>query len=583
MKMDQKKINHLSGLFFQTGFLLISIIAATLLISSVNFFLHGTMGAWQLPLGAVVAVVSTCFVFERIGVDSVKFIKVLGLSLIIVLLSVLISGYFYDTSFDGQAYHMEAMIQMKRGWNPFWEYLPDTVNQAIWVNHYAKGMETVQAAFYCTFGNIETGKAINIWIWISSFLFTFSLLSKYLAVNFWKVLIISVLLSCNPIVINQMLSYYVDGPLGALLLCLVVCCIFIVKTMDKRFLILLGMLILILVNLKFTAILYLGVFIGGFLLWLLIRKDFMVVRKIFFWSLGAGVLAIVIGFNPYITNTVNFKHPLYPLAGKNKVDIIYELNLPTGFEDKSGLERFIAATFSRTDNIYPNSIYNFEYKIPFTFNKTDICYAPMVDARLGGFGPWFSGILIFSFALLLLLYFKGTKSAFYRNMMLLLLLVVIAITVMPESWWARYVPQMWTLPLILLICAEVALKNRYVYFRNLIYLLIAGNLMFNVPVVLFNMILTSTINYQMRVLKTSKMPVDVDFGASASNRTRFEDNHIRYQLKSLVKLEGEAKEYIAGSQTQFIIPDDVDRKTPAPFMVRMTEGVLPFMWEYYGR
>jgi len=472
---------------------------------------------------------------------------------------------------------------MKRGWNPYWEYLPDTVNQAIWVNHYAKGMETVQAAFYCSFGNIETGKAINIWIWVSSFLFTASLLMNFRFLSFRKSILISALLACNPIVINQLLSYYVDGPLGSLMLCLVVCCIFIIRKAELKYLLLLAILIVILVNLKFTAILYLGVFIGGFLIWLLFRKDYLITKKLFFWSLGAGMLAIVIGFNPYITNTLNFDHPLYPLMGKDKVDIIYELNLPTGFEHKSGLARFFTATFSRTDNIYPNSIYRPQYKIPFTFNKTDICYAPMVDARLGGFGPWFGGILIFSFGLLLLLYFKGSKDAFFRNIMLLFLLIVVAVIVMPESWWARYVPQFWTLPIILLIGAELALKDRFVNFRRLIYLLIVGNLMFNAPMVLFNMILTSTINYQMKALKTSSKTVDVDFGASASNRVRFEENNIPYRLKSLVKLQGEAKEYIAGSQTQFIIPDDVDRNAPVPLLVRMTEGVLPFMWEYYGR
>ncbi|EDM38225.1 hypothetical protein PBAL39_01382 [Pedobacter sp. BAL39] len=581
--MDSKKISNLSGIFFQTGFLLISIITLTLFISSLTFFLHGGMGGWQLPLATVLAVGLHYLVFRSEDGGQAHFLTVCGLSFLIIILSILVGGYFYDTSFDGQAYHMEAMIQMKRGWNPYWEYLPDSVNQAIWVNHYAKGMETVQAAFYCTFGNIETGKAINIWIWVSSFLFTSSLLLNFRALSFRKSLFISGLLACNPIVINQLLSYYVDGPLGALILCLVICCIYIIRKAEFKYLLLLGILIVVLVNLKFTAILYLAVFIGGFLIWLLFRKDYLITRKLFFWSLGAGILAIVIGFNPYITNTVNFKHPLYPLMGKDKVDIIYELNLPTGFEHKSGLERFITATFSRTDNIYPNSIYRPQYKIPFTFNKTDICYAPMVDARLGGFGPWFSGIVIFSFALLLLLCFKGIKDAFFRNMMLLFLLIVVAVVVMPESWWARYVPQLWALPIILLICAELALKNRFIYFRRFIYLLIIGNLMFNAPMVIFNMILTSTINYQIKSLKTSSGPVDVDFGASASNRIRFEENHIPYRLKSLVKLEGEAKEYIAGSQTQFIIPEDVDRKIPVPFLVRMTEGVLPFMWEYYGR
>ena len=73
------------------------------------------------------------------------FIRVSLIILIIIVISIFISVLFYDISSDGQMYHMESAIQMKAGWNPFKKELPLNLNQAIWLNHYGKGVEDPQA------------------------------------------------------------------------------------------------------------------------------------------------------------------------------------------------------------------------------------------------------------------------------------------------------------------------------------------------------------------------------------------------------------------------------------------------------
>jgi hypothetical protein len=582
--MTAKTTIKFSAFSFQTGFFLISSIVWTFLLAAMGFFLNLTIAAWQFPVGVLISLIVNYLVNIRNNEELPGMNKYLLLGVPLLLLGgfIILSACFYDRSFDGQAYHMEAIIQLGAGWNPFHELLPDSVNQAIWVNHYGKGMETVQAAIFCSFHNIEAGKATNIMLWAGSLFVTLSLICKLEHLSLRKALLISTLLACNPIVFNQLISYYVDGALASVLLYLLVTGILIIKKPEPRYFLLLAAVVILLINIKFTAFLYLGLYIGGMLVYLVFYKRKSAYTRLFYTVLIAGLIAVLAGFNPYITNTMRFGHPFYPLMGEHKVDIIHAINLPVGFEDKGGTERFFITAFGRTDNIYPQSKFEPEFKIPFTFNKIDISNAGVVDTRIGGFGPWYSGILILSLVLLFILYFRAGSTLFFKRIVLLSLLIILSIILMPESWWARYIPQFWFLPVCWLLAAEVLLADRYRRLKQLIYIAMIGNLVFCSGGLLFNMIVTSKINYQLAQLKSSSQIILVDWGASASNRTRFSTNHIPFKVTNL-KGAIAGKNYMAGSQTWFIMPKDIDPKIKKPFILRIMETYLPYMWQYYGR
>jgi len=578
--------NKLSKLYFYTGFLMVSILAATFLISSLLFFIKIPMSPWQFPAGILLACLLTFYFIRQNKEDAINIYTLYGLSFGLLIFFLAIGSYFYDVSFDGQAYHMEAMIQMKNGWNPFYEYLPATVNQSLWVNHYAKGMEVVATAIDCTLNNIEAGKAANFMLWAASFFFSLSFVIRNQWIPLWKAVILCFLIACNPIVLNQLLTYYVDGPMGALLLCLIVMGLYILQSPATIYYVALALIVFLLVNVKFTAVLYIAIAVGGYLIWAIWKKKFLLAKRLWWTSVIAGIFAILCGFNPYITNTVNFGHPLYPLMGKNKVDIIYAINLPAGFEHKNGLERFVIAFFSRTDNIYPNSPYPVEMKIPFTFNKIDGAHAPMVDARLGGFGPMFSGVFILALVMAILLYRDARKESVFRNITWLLAFIVISVIVMPESWWARYVPQLWLFPILLLLAAEVLRRDRYKILKACIYGSLVINLLFCSTGFFFNLLLTTEINYQLTLLKSSSQTIQLDLGESKSNRIRFSENNIPYKLSKFHRQavsEQFKEEYMAGSQACFIWPSNVDKNLKEPWLLKKAGRFLPFMWKYYGR
>ena len=97
-----------------------------------------------------------------------------GLFVLTILLSLAVSAFFYDFSWDGQWYHQTGIIHIARDWNPLTDPMRSfDAHLEIWERHYAKGPWYFAAAVYQTTGHIEWGKAIN---WLA------------LAAAFWAVL-----------------------------------------------------------------------------------------------------------------------------------------------------------------------------------------------------------------------------------------------------------------------------------------------------------------------------------------------------------------------------------------------------------
>lgn len=484
---------------------------------------------------------------------------------VVIIGSLLIACYFYDVSYDGQAYHQEAIYQLKNGWNPYFTMLPDSVNQVLYINHYSKEAELSQSAIYSTLHHIEAGKATNIMLLIAAFCLTLSYLYKLNKLSAIKCVLLSLLITLNPIAVNQLLTYYVDGQLATMILCLMIALLMVIRDPNRYNLALLTAVIIITVNIKFTAVVYIVLFLIAALAWLIFTKKVIIAKKIFYAALAAGVIGIVmVGYNPYVVNTVKYQHPFYPLMGKNKIDII-SYNLPAGFENKNGAEKLFISIFSHTGNITPVNGQIVSLKIPLTLNKNDISNAPKVDTRIAGFGPLFSGILILSCILLVFVAVNPNKPPQFKLILYLLAVIVIAICIIPESWWARYIPQLWFIPIIILFASELSEKNMWIkILKPLIYILIVINISFCFIGIGWNFLMTNLVNYQIVELKASGKTILVQWGSAKSNRIRFEENHIPYLETNL---DNKKTENFAHSDSKFLLPDD-QPVIPEPTLVK---------------
>jgi hypothetical protein len=535
---------------YLTGYLLVSLIAIILIICSLTFLLGATLSWWQFPAALVCSGLLTFAVSRDQNAASPEFWKALILSSIIIVLSIVVATFFYDVSYDGQAYHQETLIQLRDGWNPFFEKLPDSVNQVLYINHYAKGGELASASIYTFIGKIESGKAINLILFAGAFALTLSLLCRITSLTLWKAVLITSLVSLNPICLNQLLSYYVDGLLATALLCLFVTAIFVIIDPNRFNFILLGLISVTTANIKFTSVVYVVLFLGFFCVWIFFNKKPFLKNTIITCLASAVIGVLLVGYNPYVINTVKYKHPFYPVMGAKKADIL-TYNFPLGFEKKSMTGKLFTSLFAHTSNPTIDNGIDVNLKIPFTFNKEDIASASKIDARIGGFGPVFSGILLLSCLMLVLLLIYAKIDSLLKNVLYIILSIMVSVMILPESWWARYIPQLWFFPILILLASELKIVK---YNRILSYILYASiilNIGFSSIGIGWNFLMTSLVNYQMETMKNAGKPVIVHLGSAASNRIRFEEKGVPYIEKNL---DGIAADDVIRSDSRVIIP-----------------------------
>ena len=552
--------NHISNKYFLLAFGLINILAITLLLCGLSFLLGFGVAKWQFPLACVLSLVVNYFASRFFySKDSGRsFFK----SAIIIILSVIaltvIADSIYDVSYDGQWYHQETVYRLKNGYNPARQTLAipaDELNNTdcpIWctgpdpiaayvkpakpivnlkflaINYFSKGSEIIGAAIYAVTGRIETGKAVNGILLLATFFLTLSLLYKINRISTLKKWLLAVVIAFNPIAITQWFSFCVDGNVACLILCLLlVCCLLFIES-NRYYLLLFAAVIILVISLKFTALIFAGIYGITFLVLLLISKKRIVFKQVLITGILSAVIGIICcGFNPYITNIIHKGDVFY---GTDAVRTETQQIMPKLFKNRNNIETFFLSVSAHQGwhGADSGSISKVP-KIPFTLTKEDIFFAKDAQQELSGFGPFFSGILIVSFILLVILLIKHRKTPVFGYLLTIIAVTVFSVLITPYSWWARYVPQFWLVPVTILCLAELVLPQGRWWLTRLLYLSLLLNTAWALLNIIFNISATAHINYQMRQLQALHQPVIIKFCMHepiTTNRVRFDEWHI---------------------------------------------------------
>lgn len=107
-------------------------------------------------------------------------------------------------------------------------------------------------------------------------------------------------MAANPVVVAELFTYYNDGLLGSLMLVYIAALAHYAKTFERKSLILASVTLLLLLNIKFTAIVYAGLITLIFVVYLTFANRFKSV--IVTLTLGLTFMAGIIGFgyNPML-------------------------------------------------------------------------------------------------------------------------------------------------------------------------------------------------------------------------------------------------------------------------------------------
>jgi len=458
-------------LLFGSG--IIFFLFVTILVVSTGFFFDVPVTSYHLYISLfslLAFIIASCFLFP-FRQKLLTFLLLSGLLAGSFYLSFEVSKSFFDISYDGQAYHQEALFQLVGDWNPVYHHLSGTEanNMDRWLNHYSKGVWFYESVVFKATHNIEAAKLFHIWLMMAAFSITFSFLICFKGLPLWLAFLISLMSAFNPVSIYQSLSFYLDGQLMSLLVILISTLGLLYRERESnRFdYFLLFMTVSILVNVKLTAGIYASILIVGYLTILWFTKKIKIFHGIFTISTGAFLLGLIIfGFSPYVTNTLSQGNPFYPALGTDRADYTAP-QFPSNFTGRNSAFLLFFSIFAKCDNVRgPDK--TAVLKVPFTVSRDELKAFTDTNPKQGGFGPLFSGAILLAFTVFAaaLINFYLLRGRLIRgddpldpekyeidrqtNIGIGLFssaLVLLTCLINPASSLARFIPQMWLIPI----------------------------------------------------------------------------------------------------------------------------------------
>ncbi|MCQ2788903.1 MAG: hypothetical protein MJ229_00850 [bacterium] len=450
--MKEFYIKHLNNL----SFAIIEFLFVVFLLANIGFILHISI-TW---IYLILALPIVYFSLIKLN-NSVKYTNWQFFTLILLTIgSLFISNGRNDFSFDGLAYHFQAMFCLKNGWNPL---LQDSFSFAekyhlyannIWVQVWPKFCETVSACFYQLTNIIESGFVVNCLIACAVFFRSITVLSLFSERKYLN-LLFSSLIILNPVVIAQFFTMYVDLIMYFMFILFILNIMEIIKQ-DKfsnfNFwnLVFIGS---IMPNLKITGLFYLAIIS---IIFLFTYKKYA--KTYLKACLVMELFLIITSLHPYLTNYIRYNNPLFPIMWTKEDITIKRQMFTVDIRNKSSLEKILLSTFSTQQSQKKH----LTLKYPFQMEKKEVHENFISDTRLGGFGHFWSGIFILSFLLLIGIEIKDkTDRKIYYSMSAIILLSFFSHS---EAWWPRYVPQIWFFPIFTLYMSIINYNK--IFFKN---------------------------------------------------------------------------------------------------------------------
>ncbi|MCF6212479.1 MAG: hypothetical protein L3J45_00470 [Flavobacteriaceae bacterium] len=448
---------------------------------------------------------------------------------------ILFSKLYIDQTFDGQAYHQEIIILLSKGWNPLYEVIDKANVQSIWVNHYPRAYETIAAVFYNLTQSITAVKFINVIFFVLSFLYPFLYFRDIKTQK--KAFFIALIIALNPITLIQLMTNLIDGFLYSV--SVITFFSYLLGKLNKRFYFdcLVGLLLLI--NVKFTGLIFGITMFGSVLIYLLLFDKTITQKVVFKKVVFTILLSFPFLFSPYVKNYVTKGHIFYPLMGINKIDFVnyYE---PELIKDKGRLTKLFLSNFSSIGNRGDAHL-----KIPFTFTSNELQKVRNGAPHLGSFGVLWGGILILSLVYYSIYVFKARKRFKFSVFELIIIITILLMVFNKAGWWLRYTPYFWLTPLLLYLSLE-RYKSDTKYLTLLFGLVVINGLMVLVVSLGLRYSDSNLFKSKLMVLSKKDMPVLVDFKFFLGNKALFKEYKIKYTV-------GDSKTFVLPKQINDIV------------------------------
>jgi hypothetical protein len=417
------------------------------LAATVGFALSMRLGSWVLVAALLGTAVPLALRFGRWRPVMVT----LGVVVAIHLIAGTVAAAIPDGSWDGLTYQQEGVLRLAAGWNPLFEPAGRYgLADPFFNDHYPKLSWINAAVVLLTTGTIEAGKLFNVTLLIAAGAQVAAMLLLLTSFPGVAVLIVAGLAAFSPIAMSQLWTFYVDGALGSSLTVLVAAFVMYLALGRRWALAAALAAALLAANLKFTGLVYAVMLVGFAIPATAICRGGRSAVNVAAAALLVGAVAVgVVGYAPYVRNLTEFGDVFYSVPRTDVAGV-----RPVNLNDRNRVERFLMSNLSPSSSTRaPDRIH---LKFPFSVGRREARALYSADLEIGGFGPLFGASLILTvlgaFALV-------RTRATRRAGAIVFVIVAVLLTTMfvhGETWWARYVPQAWLLPLVMVVAGLTA-------------------------------------------------------------------------------------------------------------------------------
>jgi hypothetical protein len=528
--------------------------AATQVCAAVGFALGGGVGAWCVVVGLAAGAIAAHVSIARVAQTGRRTLwgVAIAIAVLLVFAALLaVSASVYDVSHDGQGYHQHGVLALASGWNPMRQWVaPDPTGSIVdgLVTHYPKGPWILAASVYRATGAIESAKVFNLLLAAAAFALAFAASSERLCAGVAGSLALSMLAVSNPVIGTQLFTFYVDGQIAALVTACICLALGAWPRPQPVRLVAIAAAALVLTTSKFTGLVWAAGFVAALAVVAVWRRlDWAPAAAA---AAGLAIGAVGVGFQPYVTNVLQHGDPFYPVS--TATTLRGQANAE--FLARDRLTKLAVSIFAEADNdpkAAPRA------RVPFTVSGRELRAYGTCDTHFAGFGPLFSGCLVLAVAVLAVGVARGwTGSRVAAAVAAGLVLSALALS---DPWWARFVPQLWLVPL----CAVVAAMRAAPRHRQWVGAGLAATVAVNAAVVLavsgyatsrFNAELAEQLGELREASRSTPVLVNVGRGI-ASSRVRLREAGVRFvEMKTLpcrdpIDLER------TGSRTTFCLPE----------------------------
>jgi len=430
--------------FTMLGFLFWSAmgVAITLLLGcSINRLL--------LPISYVVTLGTTHIFAKRFDLP---FIKGIIWATILTVFAVGLSTIQWDDFWDSNVYHYPILEFLKAGWNPVFEAQPSDqllgefgrlLPLTNHINVVPKAHTYIASVIGVYIDHVESGNFSNLLLIVIAAISVYSALTALLPDNSIINKILALAVALNPVAIAQWQCGYVDGRVASLMAISIFTTFAYVNTNEKKMLWYSLPAQTLLVCMKLSALIYLGVWWVGLLAYATLaqRKCLPALAK---HLVLLGIVTVVMGWHPYMTNVARHKSPFYPVltprSGHNRYMKSTTYSGPIAFKSLPRVKSFVASHIVAA----PASSEVFE-------SKSIVNYGPInAVTYIGMYGPLHSKIVLPSALLLLLIALLRVND----KRVILALAILLSIFIGPTPWYSRYVPQVYIFTVFMLILSS---------------------------------------------------------------------------------------------------------------------------------